>query len=196
MSTVSDWVSGLLQGIKGMFGGTAGAAPEVNKAENKPPAPPTPLSESRRSELRGLLASAGGFGGWWVGVAAAPTPHLLAFRELLADPQAAETARYLLDHGAPGGIAYGLCLLWLVDHPSFLVECPKFRDRADVVRLHWGGCLPGGDDVSLSSLISSPTAIKLQGPDDSIDAWIARNPGKNGGIDIEGGCYPRQLAER
>ena len=190
---MNGWKDGLRGGLRRVLDRFTGRPAPAHPTP--PPAPTAPpLPGVVRARHRELLAHAGGFGGWRVGAAAAPIPELTAFRELLADPQAAGTARYLIDHGGPGGIAYGLCLLWLVDHPSFLVECPRFRDHPGVVNLRWGGCMPGGEDIPLSQLVSSPTAIKLRGPGDTIEAWIARNPGQDGGADIEGGGYPRQLA--
>jgi hypothetical protein len=193
---MNGWKDGLLGRVQRALVRLSGhAAPGGSIPPPTSSAPSAlPLSEAVRTSHRDLLARAGGFGGWRVGAAAAPIPELTAFRELLTDPQAAETAHYLLDHGAPGGIAYGLSLLWLVDHPSFLVECPRFRDHTGAVILRWGGCMPGGEEVPLSQLVSSPTAIKLRGPGDTIEAWMARHPGQDGGADIEGGGYPLQLA--
>lgn len=202
MSPVSDPMSRLFCGIKGFFGrlfgaGDADAGAPAPPAPPPVPPPPPPLTGAELAELRALLVSSRGFGGWWFGVAAAPLPELLAFRRLLADASsAAESGRHLLEHGGTAGVAYGLCLLWLVDQPTFRAELPKFRDRSDPICLRWGGCMPGGEQVLLSKIIASPEAFKLTGPEDSVDAWMARNPGKQYCADIEGGGYPLQLAGR
>lgn len=136
----------------------------LTNAHDEIPSPHTEGTEPERPPVvmptneelvaaRDLLCSRGVFDGWIVGYAASPTDELIAFALLLRHSSAKQTASYLLEHGASGGIAYGLCLYYLIDHSVFLQVLPAYKDRQDAIQIAANGCLPLTTPSTLAAVV-------------------------------------------
>jgi hypothetical protein len=102
---------------------------------------------------RELLVPRGTFDGWLVGFAAAPTDDLRAFYTILSQPDGASIGEYLVEHGASGGIAYGLCLLYMLDMPTFSKRVSAFRSSQTPINVRSGGCSPLSEPSSLGAVV-------------------------------------------
>lgn len=125
--------------IRRFLGFTANTPPQ--EVSTRPAT--VPVSEPRSDEVERavhLLGSRSAFDGWLVGFAAAPTDELVAFSLLLGHRSAPTMARALIERGQSGGIANGLCLLYMHDRPAFPDCVPQYRSRNDPIQLAHGGC--------------------------------------------------------
>lgn len=110
-------------------------------------------SETEVIAARTLLLGRATFDGWLVGAAAAPTDDLCAFYMLLTQPNATTHGQYLVEHGATGGIAYGLCLLWLVDRERFSPLVAEHRGSPRPINIRLGGCAPLSEPSTLGEVV-------------------------------------------
>ncbi len=123
---------------------------------------------------------------------AGTTPEVVgAFRDLLAQKNADAAFKSLLKEATLPGQLYGLCGLWFTDQAAFKVQVARYRAMTGKVKTQMG-CIIDLDPIAELVESTSPDAIRLLGPQDTMKAWFARNP-KGGRSDIAGGYWPSVL---
>lgn len=121
------------------------------------------------------------------------TPDVVwSFRELLAEKNADAAFKALLQEATMPGQLYGLCGLWFTDQAEFKKQVARYHAMKGTVHT-MVGCIIG--ETKISDLVVSwhDTRIRLNGPEDTMEAWWARNPNGEGYSDIAGGCWPSEL---
>jgi hypothetical protein len=134
------------------------------------------------------LAAAAQFEEPFIGIGASPSGLVAACRALSAEPGADSAFKALLGEATPAGQLYALCGLYFTDHAFFLEKAAACRNRTDSILMQ-SGCLGFGQPMSAIIENTSPKAIRLSGPDDSLIEWGREHPEKNN-PDIIGGGYP------
>lgn len=124
---------------------------------------------------------------------AGTTPEVVwAFRDLLKEKNADAAFKALLQEATVPGQLYGLCGLWFTDQAAFKKQVARFRAIRGKVRTMMG-CIVADDEIANLVVSPYPKPIRLNGPEDTMKAWWARNPNATGYSDIAGGCWPSVL---
>lgn len=121
---------------------------------------------------------------------AGTTPEVVwSFRDLLKEKNADAAFKALLQEATVPGQLYGLCGLWFTDQAAFKKEVARYGAMRGKV---WTmmGCMIGEDVIAEVVVSPYPTPIRLNGPEDSVEDWWARNPKDPGHSDIAGGSWP------
>jgi|WetSurMetagenome_2_1015567.scaffolds.fasta_scaffold157935_1 hypothetical protein len=137
------------------------------------------------------LAGAAQFEEEFIGFGAVPSSLVAACRALRAEPNADSAFKALLGEATPAGQLYALCGLYFTDHAYFQEKIAAYRNRGDNIPMQ-SGCLVLGQRMSAIIENSSPKAIRLGGPDDSLNEWMRKHPEQNNS-DIIGGGYPHMF---
>ena len=90
------------------------------------------------------------------------------------------------------GQLYGLCGLWFTDQAEFKKQVARYHAMKGKVNTMTGCCI---SDDSIADLVVSkyPKPIRLNGPEDTVKDYWARNPKGSGYSDIAGGYWPSEL---
>ncbi|OYW74750.1 MAG: hypothetical protein B7Z37_16275 [Verrucomicrobia bacterium 12-59-8] len=127
-----------------------------------------------------------------VGYAGSTPAVVWAFRDLLAEKNADAAFKSLLQEATLPGRLYGLCGLWFTDQAAFKEQVAHYRAMPGKVKTMIG-CIIAEDEIAELVESKHPNAIRLRGPEDTMQAWWARNPKAQGFSDIAGGCWPSEL---
>jgi len=106
-------------------------------------------------------------------------PQIVAFQQLLLEPNAGAAFSHLVECGScgcPAGQLYGLCGLYFNDPPRFRIEVERLRNSAGevfVMEESSARFVAAGELV----LSESPLAVRLSSPNVRLWSWYA------GGID-------------
>jgi len=143
------------------------------------------------------LGNASEFGGWAIGYGGQPLPTVAALRTLLAEEQAAEALDVVIAHGTLAGQLMAVSGLYFADHTRFEKRLEPYRSMRDSVPVRVNGCLVHAEPTEVAELVEAKGAMAYLGPNDTLEAWFARNPGsKTVVFDIAGGSYPHELRGR
>lgn len=124
---------------------------------------------------------------------AGSTPEVVwAFRDLLVEKNADVAFKALMQEATMSGQMYALCGLWFTDQAAFKEQVARYHAMKGKVKTMIG-CIV--DEEAIADLVVSkyPTPIRLNGPEDILKAWWARNPNGSGYSDISGGYWPSEL---
>lgn len=138
-----------------------------------PPVAALKLSPSGTAAVQTLL-EVKVFGGWAVGVAAAPTSGVSALRVLVKEPNAAAALAFVRAHATIEGQLMALAGLYDVDPAAFKRALPAYVAIKDSVRVWETGC--------------------MMGPNRTVSS-IAQSKG-SGLLDLAGGGYSAAMRER
>jgi hypothetical protein len=155
---------------------------------------PLRLSPTGETALR-ELAGEKTFGGWAVGAAGSPTPGVRALRDLSKEKNAAVAFELLLDRATMAGQLMALAGLFDADPAAFAAALPRYRGARGEVDLMESGC-GGPIPTEVATIVESPKAMRLQGPDDNLQKWSQRNPKTPIEFDIAGGGYTAVMRPR
>ena len=127
----------------------AGCASDSPEAE---PPPPDPLEgrwaeridfASRDGALT-VLSHIDSFAGPTIGVGGDASPHAIAFRTVLAEPDASDLFSDLIDRGEPAGQLYGLAGLKLTAPAAYERELPRFLVNSEWIETAEGCVVSDG----------------------------------------------------
>ena len=154
------------------------------------PKTPHNLSETG-GKAYATLAGAAQFEEEFIGFGAIPSDLVAACRALRAEPNADSAFKALLNEATPAGQLYALCGLYFTDHAYFLEKVEAYKSRGEDIPMQ-SGCLVLGQRMSAIIENTSPKAIRLGGPDNSLTDWMQKHPERNNS-DIFGGGYPHMF---
>jgi hypothetical protein len=144
-----------------------------------------------------LLLRAPYFADGPVGIAETTPDEISAFQTVLASPQANAIFHEVYEHGTSPGRVYALCGFYFTD-PELMKEEYKTALKANESATVLSGCIGSPRPMSEFLVLTSPVRLQLNGPEDSIEAWRARQTGDlaySHGYDIMGGAYPLTLRD-
>jgi hypothetical protein len=127
-----------------------------------------------------------------VGYAGSTPDVVWAFRDLLAEKNADAAFKALIREATMPGQLYGLCGLWFTDQAEFKKLVARYHAMKGKVNTMIG-CIIDEDEIADLVVSKYPTPIRLNGPEDTMKAWWARNPNAKGYSDIAGGYWPSEL---
>ena len=143
-----------------------------------------------------LLRRTSVFSSTTIGFGAELSREAFAFRRLLARSDADAVFRSLYREARTTGRLYALCGLYWTDRESALRLAASWRAGEERVAAY-GGCIVGDEQVATILRSTDPLTLRLLGPDDTVEAWIARQPHWEPLVgyvcDITGGGYPLEF---
>ncbi len=140
-----------------------------------------------------VLFRAEGFYGSVVGVRGDPSREVIAFRMLFARPEADAAFKDLIRRASLPGQLYGLCGVYFTDPPAFRSEVVRYLAMEDEIEEQRYGCIVEMLPVSQVARSLDLKAVRLDGPEDSIESWRHRQrltEEEEGILDIIGGGFP------
>jgi hypothetical protein len=154
------------------------------------------LTKQGRAAVQ-TLGNAPAFGGWAVGYGGQPLPTVAALRTLLAEKNAADALHVIIDHGTLAAQLMAVSGLYFADHARFEQRLAPYRLMQTTVPVRPNGCLGQSEQVAVAELVQATGAMAYLGPNDTLAAWVDRNPGSTSLIfDIAAGSYPHGLRGR
>ena len=124
-----------------------------------------------------------------------PSPEVCAFSTVVREPDADALFKDLVANANVATRLYALCGLYFTDHEYFLTLVDQFRGATEEVDTQMG-CIGGHVSVGYIVENTASNVLRLEGPEDSIEAWAQRNSRSTDdgyAIDIAGGGYPERF---
>ena len=139
-----------------------------------------------------LLKHAEYFANGGIGFSGDTPDELAAFSELYGSPHAKEHFQKLEAEATMAGKLYALCGLYYLDYENYQQYLAPYKTSKENVK-YFAGCSLVTHPVSDLIYTEQEPVMRLESPDDTIEAWPDRTGASGWRYDFYGGGYPASI---